>query len=190
MESSPVLNQILDHAQMLMQTRGYNAMSYRDVADAIGIKTSSVHYYFPSKEDLGRAVINRYRETFKEALAKIDAEANDPCLKFDLYVELFVNTVRTGRICLCGMFASDLMTLSESIKNDVKQFFSEHEAWLSNLLKAGRESGKFKFEGSPKIKAETIFSTLEGGMIAARLFNDEKRLLSAAKWIQSALSGK
>ena len=74
MKSGPVIDQILDLAQSLIQTRGYNAMSYRHLADEIGIKTSSVHYYFPAKEDLGRALIVRYREAFKGALAGIDGQ--------------------------------------------------------------------------------------------------------------------
>lgn len=185
---SSIKDQILDYAQVLVQTRGYNAMSYRDLAAEIGIKTSSIHYYFPSKEDLALELVKRYRDAFKGALSKIDAETTDPNLKFKRYVDLFVGTVRDGKICLCGMFASDLVTLSDSTQSQVRKFFAENEEWLAGLLKEGREKGKFKFEGSPRIEAETIFSMLEGAMIAARLFNDEKRLLSAAKWVQSVLS--
>ena len=190
MKSGPVIDQILDLAQSLIQTRGYNAMSYRHLADEIGIKTSSIHYYFPAKEDLGRALMARYRETIKGALAQIDSDTNDPSLKIERYAELFANSVRSGCICLGGMLATDLMTLPQGVQTEVKKFFSENEAWLSSVLNAGRKSGQFTFEGSPKNKAETIFSTLEGAMIAARLFNDEKRLLSAAQWVLHALSDR
>ena len=190
MKSGPVIDQILDLAQSLIQTRGYNAMSYRHLADEIGIKTSSIHYYFPAKEDLGRALMARYREAIKGALAQIDSDTNDPSLKIERYAELFANSVRSGCICLGGMLATDLMTLPQAVQTEVKKFFSENEAWLSSVLNAGRESGQFTFEGSPKNKAETIFSTLEGAMIAARLFNDEKRLLSAAQWVLHALSDR
>ena len=190
MKSGPVIDQILDLAQSLIQTRGYNAMSYRHLADEIGIKTSSIHYYFPAKEDLGRALMARYREAIKGALAQIDSDTNDPSLKIERYAELFANSVRSGCICLGGMLATDLMTLPQAVQTEVKKFFSENEAWLSSVLNAGRESGQFTFEGSPKNKAETIFSALEGAMIAARLFNDEKRLLSAAQWVLHALSDR
>lgn len=183
-----VRDQILDYAQALVQTRGYNAMSFRDLANEIGIKTSSIHYYFPSKEDLALALVNRYRESFKDALSTIDSETKDPNLKLKRYVDLFVATVRAGKICLCGMFASDQLTLPASTQSQVKKFFIENEEWLAKLLNEGREQGKFTFEGSALNKAETIFSMLEGTMIAARLFKDEKRLLSAAKWVQNSLS--
>lgn len=187
MSTSPNKDRILDFAQTLVQTRGYNAMSYRDLADEIGIKTSSIHYYFPAKEDLAVALVHRYRAAFKGALATIDAETSDPSLRFKRFVDLFVGTVRDGKICLCGMFASDLSTLSETVQEQIRGFFSENEDWLTQLLKGGRETGRFTFNGSSQIKAEAIFSMLEGAMIAARLFNDEKRLLSAAQWVQSTL---
>ncbi len=189
MKISPVFGQILDHAQMLVQTRGYNAMSYRDLASAIGVKTSSIHYHFPTKENLALALMRRYREGFKTALATIDAEVKDPRLKIERYVDLFVGTVRAGRICLGGMLATDLTTLPESIRSEIRDFYSENEAWLSGMLTAGREAGAFKFTGSPKMKAETLFSALEGVMVASRLFHDERRLLSAGDWIQGILSG-
>lgn len=188
MKSVPVVDQVLELAQALVQLRGFNAMSYRDLADGVGVKTSSIHYYFPSKEDLGLALLRRYRDGFKGALIVIESEVNDPKLKIERFVDLFVDTVRAGKICLGGMFASDCTTLPASMQDEVKNFYSENETWLANVLKQGREMGKLSFNGSPRIKAETIFSTLEGVMITARLFKDEKRLMSAGEWIQATLS--
>lgn len=34
---------ILDVAQRLLQTRGYNGFSYMDVAGAVGIRSASLH---------------------------------------------------------------------------------------------------------------------------------------------------
>jgi TetR/AcrR family transcriptional regulator, transcriptional repressor for nem operon len=183
MKNVPVLDQILDLAQSLVQLRGYNAMSYRDLADEIGIKTSSIHYYFPSKEDLGLALMQRYRLGMKGAIAQIENEASDPKLRIKRFIALFVATVRVDKICLGGMFASDTNSLPELMQNEVREFYIENEAWLSNVLKQGREQGQFSFSGSPKTKAEAIFSALEGVMITARLFNDEKRLITAGEWI-------
>jgi len=45
---------LLDLAQEFIQTCGYNAFSYRDLAEATGITTASIHYHFRTKSDLGR----------------------------------------------------------------------------------------------------------------------------------------
>ena len=177
----------MDVAQSLVQTHGYNAMSYRDLAAEVGIKTSSIHYYFPAKEDLGVALLQRYRTALKAAVDAIDAEVSDPGRKIERYVEIFVDTARAGKICLGEMCATDSATLSEAMQAEVKLFFKDNEAWLANVCKQGKEAGKFSFEGSPKTKAEIIFAMLEGALIAARLFKDEKRLIRAGEWIRDAL---
>ncbi len=43
---------LLAHAEKLIRTRGCNGFSYRDLAEHVGVKTSSIHYYFPGKDDL------------------------------------------------------------------------------------------------------------------------------------------
>ena len=45
-------DEILEVGQELIQTVGYDGFSYRDIADRVGIKSASVHYYFPAKTDL------------------------------------------------------------------------------------------------------------------------------------------
>ena len=46
-DKNTVREQLLDHAQILLMTRGYNGFSYRDLSTLVGVKTSSIHYYFP-----------------------------------------------------------------------------------------------------------------------------------------------
>ena len=62
------VDEILDVAEALVQTRGYNGFSFRDVAAAVGVKSSSVHYHFPTKADLGATLARRYRERFLDKL--------------------------------------------------------------------------------------------------------------------------
>ena len=56
-------DRILDTTERLIQTRGFNAISYQDISDAVGIKKASIHHHFPTKFGLGTAVIERYRQT-------------------------------------------------------------------------------------------------------------------------------
>jgi len=43
-------DRILDVA--LFQERGYTAVAMRDIAEAAGMRTASLYYHFPSKEEL------------------------------------------------------------------------------------------------------------------------------------------
>jgi len=79
-QRSETAEQILDLAETLIQTRGYSAFSYQDIAEALGIRKASIHYHFPSKTDLGVAVIDRYIERFDTALVGIANDRAQPSM--------------------------------------------------------------------------------------------------------------
>ncbi|MCD4689251.1 MAG: TetR/AcrR family transcriptional regulator, partial [Desulfuromonadaceae bacterium] len=43
---------ILDVAEDLIQRVGLNAMSYKHISDAVGIRKASIHHHFPKKDNL------------------------------------------------------------------------------------------------------------------------------------------
>jgi TetR/AcrR family transcriptional repressor of nem operon len=141
-------DRILDVAERLVQTRGYHAFSYADVSEAVGIRKAGVHYHFPSKDDLGRAVAARYRARFAEVLARLDATRKGPGAKLRAYAGLYEAVLADGlRACLCGMLAADFLTLPGPVRAEVADFFADQEAWLARVLAAGRAAGTLVFKG-------------------------------------------
>jgi len=184
------IDEIVETALDLVQTRGYNAFSYRDLSDLVGIKTASIHYYFPTKADLGVAMMRRYREGFTRSLTEIDQATSDPEESISLYAALFEKTIKTsGKVCLGGMLASEFLSLPEKVRSEVKAFFVDNETWLTRVLRAGKKSGKFRVKMTPESLANTIVSALEGGMLAARTFHDPGRLSSVSGSIRLLLKG-
>ncbi|MFB6280120.1 MAG: TetR/AcrR family transcriptional regulator, partial [Salinibacter sp.] len=51
-DGSATADRILDLAQDRIQQRGYNAVSYGDLAEDLDLTTAAIHYHFPSKADL------------------------------------------------------------------------------------------------------------------------------------------
>src|SRR5215211_135610 len=49
-------DRILDLAERLVQTRGFNGFSYADIASELGLTKASLHYHFPTKAELGRCL--------------------------------------------------------------------------------------------------------------------------------------
>src|SRR5271166_5391358 len=118
---------ILDAAERLAQTRGYNGFSYADVAAQLGVTKASLHYHFPSKAELGRALIERYHAGFVEALGIIDREVDEPCGKLERYVALYDAVMRNDRMCLCGMLAAEHATLPQAMQLQLQLFFDANE---------------------------------------------------------------
>ena len=180
-------NQILDAAEKLVQVRGFNAFSYADVAGELELTNAALHYHFPSKSELGQALIARYAIRFLEALTEIDESGAPPIRKLEAYADLYSDVLRNQRMCLCGMLAAEYETLSAGMQVAVTDFFEKNEAWLSSVLRQGREGGAMRFAGSPLSEARAIVSSLEGAMLIARSFGDIKRFESAASHMLSVL---
>ena len=174
------VTEILDTAERLVQVRGFNAFSYADIAATLGITKASLHYHFPSKADLGRALIERYSGRFGGALAEIDAAGGDANAKLAAYAEIYADVLRDHRMCLCGMLAADYDTLPDPMRAAVVSFFDRNEAWLVAVLAQGEREGSLRLQGSERDAAQAIVSGLEGAMLIARPYEDVSRFESAA----------
>jgi TetR/AcrR family transcriptional regulator, transcriptional repressor for nem operon len=179
---------ILDVAERLAQTRGFNGFSYADIAIELGITKAALHYHFASKADLGQALIGRYAARFGEALAAIDAGTTAAPAKLRGYAGLYADVLRNQRMCLCGMLAAEYPTLPASMQASVVSFFDQNETWLQDVLEQGRSDGSLHFTGSPRDTARMIISCLEGAMLVTRPYGDIPRFQDAAASLITGLT--
>jgi TetR/AcrR family transcriptional repressor of nem operon len=174
-------SRILDVAERIVQTRGFNGFSYAHVAAELGITKAALHYHFPGKSELGRALITRYATRFNAALAHIDAAGGTAPAKLAAYARLYADVLRGRRMCLCGMLAAEYQTLPEPMRDAVIGFFDDNETWVATVLAAGRADGTLAFAGDPREAAQQIVSALEGAMLVARPYGDAERFETAAR---------
>lgn len=182
-------DKLMDVAEELLQTVGYNAFSFHDLADRIGIKSASIHYYFPTKSDLGVAVTSRYRERFHEKLRQITESHDDPMQQLTLCMGLFRQTLGSGRrVCLCGMLSSDMESIPKEVQVEVRKFFEDLEAWIAKVLRRAQKQQLIKLQESPDTTSMAIVATLEGAMLTARTHRSTDRFESACDWILTSLA--
>jgi TetR/AcrR family transcriptional repressor of nem operon len=179
---------ILDVAEALVQSRGFNGFSYADVAESLGISKAALHYHYPGKAELGEALIERYARRFGDALAAVDRDEPDATAKLRAYARLYADVFQDDRMCLCGMLAADYATLPDPMRERVVRFFDDNERWLARVLDAGRRHGTLRFHGSARSVARTLVGGLEGAMLVARPYGDIKRFRSAAALLIDGLA--
>jgi TetR/AcrR family transcriptional repressor of nem operon len=188
MKDGATADRILDAAQRLVQSRGYNGFSYADIADELGLRKASLHYHFETKDALGRALMARYRERFHGALAAIEEAAADPRERLRRYARLYRNVLRDqDRMCLCGMLAADFETLPKDVRVEVRRWFDDNETWLARVLDAGRKAGVLAFKGAPAAQALVLLSGLEGAMLVARSTTGPARFEETARRLLASL---
>ena len=173
--------EIISVAQSFIQKRGYNGFSFRDVADAVGVKSASIHYHFPTKSDLVREVVSNYRAEFQLALDAIDARNLSGFEKLKSYAGLFEHTFRKkGCVCLAGVLATEIESLDDKVRTEISAFFSEQTVWITNAIHAGQAEGNIQQTIDAKNFAPAFVSSLEGAMIIARGTGAMKHLSNAA----------
>lgn len=178
---------ILDVAERLVQTRGFNAFSFADIAAALHITKASLHYHFPTKADLGRQLIERYATAFTHALADIDKSGTDAAVKICRYVDLYGDVLRDNRMCLCGMLAAEFATLPKPMKVTLRQFFDANEQWLIAVLENGRATASLRFAGEASELAHHLLGSLEGAMMLARSYGQTQRFDASASRLLAVL---
>ena len=183
---TPTATRILDVAERLVQTRGYNGFSYADISEELGITKASLHHHFATKADLGSALVRRYAEQFAAALHSIDASAASALGKLERYAQLYEDVVRGERLCLCGMLAAEYGTLPRPMQEQIRRFFDANETWLAAAIEQGRRSAELRARGTTTDLARMLLGALEGAMLVAHPFNDVRRFTSAAR---AALAG-
>ena len=184
--------QILDLAEMLIQTRGFSAFSYQDISDALGIRKASIHYHFPSKTDLGVAVVDRYTQRFASALGQIAGEmANSSMVMLEHYFGPYIEFGATNdKVCLCGALAGEMMALPPELRERVDRFFKSHQSWLAGILKRGAERGEFHLPAPPAKVARLVFGALQGALLVKRTTGDAAQLRDVIAVIKSQLVGE
>jgi TetR/AcrR family transcriptional repressor of nem operon len=163
---------ILSSAQRLVQQRGFNGFSYADVADEVGIRKASLHHHFASKVDLGVALVEAYAEQFDRALADIGRSNTTAVEKLLAYVAIYRATLESDRMCMCGMLATEALTLDAAMLPRLQRFFARNTEWLTELLAEGRSQGVFTFDGAAADHARAALSTLQGASLVCRSSGD------------------
>ena len=160
---------ILAAARRTAQAHGYGGLNFRALAEEVGIKAASIHYHFPSKADLGAAVVRRYWEDTAASLEAMAAETTDPLRCVGRYPELFRRSLEAGnRMCLASFMAAEHDDLPEAVKREVQAFADVHVAWLSKLLSASSTASADKCEQ----RARAIYAAVAGAQLMARSRSD------------------
>ncbi|WP_020206654.1 MULTISPECIES: TetR/AcrR family transcriptional regulator [Cupriavidus] len=188
MKTLSVREQLLEHTLVLVRQRGFNGFSYRDLAERVGVKTSSIHYYFPTKEDLVQAAVTEYSARICDHVRHIDTglPPEDQAREF---LQPWLDSAGGDRICLVGMLSTEALLLPEPVHRVLKEFYRVNETWLTRLLESVQAAQHKPAALAPQTMAQAVLGALQNGLVVARLFGAPQRIKAAADLLTVAVSG-
>lgn len=157
-----------------MTQRGFNGFSYSDISAPLGVKNAAIHYHFPSKIDLVRALIEDHHDTLRCHTAGFMAYGGKARPQLEGLFEFTLNQCHCGRpVCIAGALSVDYDEFPDDIKRANDRFMADTEEWLTKVLEVGREQGEFEFNGDARSKAISILAAVQGGRQLFRIRGEE-----------------
>lgn len=155
-------HRVMDVAEDLFATRGYDGTSLRQIADLAGIAQPGLYNHFASKEALYEAVLFRALNPMAEALTHHMSTASS------LHEYTDLPAIMTDLLCnhprMAGLFQRALQGDSASVGNQMVY------AWLEKLFEQGMQSmASFSDSGVPEPEQQHARATLAINLIA--MFN-------------------
>jgi TetR/AcrR family transcriptional regulator, transcriptional repressor for nem operon len=143
---------IMDAAERRMRVGGFGGFSSRTIAADVGVKSSSVHYHFPTKENLAAAVVQRYTKMISYQIDRgLETDPNP----VQAWTNAFRNALHSDdRMCPCIVLGAASRDLPPEVAMEVRKFF---EMCLDKLTTRG-----FSLNSTNE-----ILSTLMGAMVIA-----------------------
>lgn len=166
---------ILKSAEELILSYGYQGFSYNDISKSINLRKASIHYHFPTKEDLGVAFINKYSRLFALWCKRVGKQSSKE--KLNLFCKMYGElSNECTRICPIGMVAADYHKMPAQIQQRSQELITQVEVWLESIIRTGMNNKEFKQAIHPQEMSRHFIYSMSGALKMARIFKDKSRI--------------
>jgi len=185
---------ILSEALTLFSVKGYDPVSVRDIAYAVGIKESSLYNHFKNKQDIFDSIIEEYSNRWESYFHQANLTGEDKQIVVDdRTVEMYKNMTNQEFAAATGMIFDYYMTDDINVKLrkmlTIEQYrdnriarlyrkisFDDSIEFQTALFRKLIEEGSF-VEADPFVMAVEFFSPIF--MIFYKYDHDEKSIKEA-----------
>jgi len=154
-------SQLLETAETLFSQKGFDGTSVRDIAEAAGINTAMISYYFGSKEKLMEEIFERKSMNIREKVDVLLKEDKlDPLEKMyclvDEYIGAIMERKRFHRILLC----EQIINQNPSINQMMEKMKNRNSECINDLIRLGQKKGMFRKNIDIPMLTNTLVGTV------------------------------
>lgn len=164
--------QIVGVARKIFTRYGFRKTTMEEIAAATRKGKSSIYYYFKSKEEIFRAVVEREAEELKIQLDSTIKRDDDPIDKLKTYILFRLHHVRTVENFYAAL-NDEYLSSMDFILEIRRQFDLQERQVVKEILEEGMRYGTFQVVSS-EIGAIAI-ATMMKGLELPLLLSDEHK---------------
>lgn len=162
---------ILQLGDSLIREKGYNAFSFADISKKLHIKNASIHYHFPTKTDLGIAIVREHRHKLDELKKK--SEGKKPLEQLNAFLGIYVSVKAENKICIVGSLGTDFYTVEPAVQKELKILTGDILNWVIAILQEGKSKKIFRFRLPVRTKALLIITNMLAAVQLTRLTSQQ-----------------
>lgn len=148
---------LLREAAALINKRGFHATSLEDIAVSLGVTKTALYYYFPNKQKLLSACMDRVMTVAFDAIDEAKARGRSGREKLMLALQLYLEQLIGGESC-CVIVSEESSMLPEDRVAHQKQR-DKYETLIRNLVKEGIKDGSI-VPCDPKLVTFTLLGAV------------------------------
>jgi TetR/AcrR family transcriptional repressor of nem operon len=184
---------LLDGAEQLMLAKGFAATTVDEICQAAGVTKGSFFHYFKSKDDLAKAVLERFCEVRARLMQESPLrKKKDPLERVYGSIDTFIEVSRSPLAkngCLLGNFAQELSDSHPRMRSLCAKRFAEWAAVLKQELDEAKAQYLPKSRLDTDSLAEHFIAIVEGALILSKAKQDmgvmEKSLRHFRRYLES-----
>ncbi len=151
---------IVSVASKIFSRFGFKKTTMEEIAMAAGKGKSSIYYYFNSKEDIFRAVVEMEASELKKDLIAEVSKVEDPIAQLKTYILFRMRKLKT-LVNFYTALKSDYLGQMEFIERIRKDYDQDEIRIVTNILKTGIEKGAFIID-DPELGAVALVTAMKG----------------------------
>jgi len=161
---------ILKVARKLINERGITGTSLRDLEEESRLSRGSIYYFYKSKEELGKNVLQMARNDFFEFLEE-SLSGDSAYEKLKNHFSGVVGRQLSRRFvggCIFGNTAIEMSDRNDDFRLFVRDVFEEWRARLEEVLREGKVSGEFRGDFDEREVSRLLVAAIEGGIMLTK----------------------
>lgn len=172
--------QIIEKAEELFATQGYEGTTVRDIADAAGVNLAMISYYFGSKEKLLEALfMERMNATRHRIEAVVNNQSLTPFQKIETLIDEYITRVEEKEAFYKIMLSEQVINKNTVVMKLLKELKLTYARLISSVIEEGQKQKIFRKDVDIVLMLTTMTGTVMFMLINKdyyREFNNQKKL--------------
>ena len=166
---------IVEKAAPVFNRQGYVGASLRDLVDATGLEKGGIYNHFGSKEQLALEAYDYSFSRVADALTRSQAGATDAVDRLQRMIRAFATFARRPAVaggCPIMNTAVEADDTHPELRDRARESMTQWHRLIGRIVKDGTAAGELRAGTDPYALAALLTSTLEGGLMLSRLYDD------------------